>query len=260
MVENNTNANRTPRAPNRTPEEQAAIDKRAAGDLNPEEQAAVDQAKRDLERSKSQIGQTPPLYDPLWLLTDEGKKVLSQGLGRDINGNVREFNNDRVTVVVPKTFTFTLLHSHKFEIVQGIREIPAVLADHPWFVGHGVTVYKPGAAPPVPLVLLGSKTMSDPVKVGDQMMPLGPFVVAAHTTSDLSVKDWNAKTDAERDAAVQAEIDKVAAAARPDMAPNWVPQASSTLPAKDWGAKTDAERDAEMGKGLPPAGGNFKKK
>lgn len=189
---------------------------RAAGELNPEEQAAVEQARRNLEASKAKIGQTPALYDPLWLLTDEGKKVLSQGLGRDAQGNVREFNDDRVTVVVPKTFTFTLLHSHRFEILQGIREIPAVLADNPWFLNHGVTVYKAGAIPPVPLVLVGSKTMADPVKVGDQMMPLGPFVVAAHTTSKLSVKDWNAMSDLDRDAVIQVEIDKVAAAGRPE--------------------------------------------
>ena len=225
--------------PGRTREEQVAIEKRAVGDLNPDEQAAVDQARRDLEAAKANVGKEPVMLDPLWLLTDEGKKVLSIGLGRDINGDVREFTDERATVVVPKSFVFTLTHHHKFNIDQGIREIPAVLVDHPWFVGHGVTVYRAGAAPPVPAVVVGSSTMSDPVRVGDRMMPLGPFVVAAHTESKLTVKDWNAKTDVERDALIQKEIDKVAAAGRAD-AP------------KDWKDKTDAERDAEMTRRADP--------
>jgi hypothetical protein len=202
----------------RSTEEQAAMDKRAAGDLNPEEQAAVDQAKRDLELIKSRVGQTPMLLDPLWLLTEEGKKVLAVGLGRDHRGEPREFSDERVTVVIPKPFTFTLTHHHKFDIQQGIREIPRVLAEHPWFVNNGVTTYRAGAAPPAPAVLLGSQTMSDPVNVGGRMMPLGPFVVAAHTTSKLTVEEWNVKTDAERDAMIQAEVERVAAAGRPDPA------------------------------------------
>ena len=191
--------------------------------LNAEEQAAVEKARKDLEEAKSRIGQ--PLNDlrePLWLLTPEGQKVLVAALGRDERGNIREIQVGTVSAVIPKAFTLTLTHHHKFDFQPGIRELPAALLDHPWVRAHGVSAYKAAQSKP-PEVLLGSQTMADPVKVGDKMMPLGPFIVAAHTASGRSVTEWNALTDAERDAAIQAEIAKVAVAAAPvraDSAPS----------------------------------------
>src|ERR1700678_124292 len=155
-------------------------DNSAVQELNPEEQAAVARAKADLEAAKARVGQPlPSMLAPLWLLEPEGQKVMNASLGRDPKtGEPRAVNAERATVVIPQSFVLTLTHHHKFEFLQGVREVPACLLDHPWVAGHGVRAYA-GPAPQRPEVVLGSQTMSDPVKVGDRMMPAGPFVTAA---------------------------------------------------------------------------------
>lgn len=58
-------------------------------------------------------------------------------------------------------------------------------------------------------VLLGSNTFPAVIKVGEEkQVSLGEVVVEAHTRSGLSVKEWNALTDDDIDARLQAVVDE----------------------------------------------------
>jgi hypothetical protein len=185
--------------------------------LNEEEQAAVDRAQKALEANKAMIGQTLPQYEPMWLLTPPGRKVLERGLGRDpVTGELHQVTDATVTAVIPRTFSVYLDHHHRIELVQGIREIPAVLMLLGPVLNNGVKPYESTTPPPPkPVMLLGSSSLGDPVRVGDRMMPLGPWVVQAQAESGMSPEDWNALPDVERTGLIQAEIGRAAAAAPP---------------------------------------------
>lgn len=60
--------------------------------------------------------------------------------------------------------------------------------------------------------LYGSDTLPSEVAVGETKVQLGEIVAAAHTASGKTVEQWNALLPIDRDALLQAEIDKRIAA------------------------------------------------
>lgn len=56
--------------------------------------------------------------------------------------------------------------------------------------------------------LFGSDSHPATIEIGDEKIPLGEIVSAAHEESGLSVKEWNELPGEERDQLVQAEIDR----------------------------------------------------
>jgi hypothetical protein len=189
-------------------------------ELNAEEQAAMDAAKRDLEASKARIGQTPEMYDPLWLLTKAGQEVLKAGLGRDpVTREPYPVTTEKATVIIPRPIKLMLTHHHVFDLQPGVREIPACLLALATLRNNGVKKYEGSPSPVAPQpILLGTGLLRDPVKIGDHEFPLGSWVIAAYQASGMSPEKWNALRDDERAARIQAEIDKGDAAANAEKA------------------------------------------
>lgn len=67
--------------------------------------------------------------------------------------------------------------------------------------------------PVVDVVLVGSSVHPATFEIGGQTFQLGNVVAMAHTTSGLSVADWNALPDDERHDRIDAELDRLQAEA-----------------------------------------------
>lgn len=94
-------------------------------------------------------------------------------------------------------------------------------------IKEGFAEYAPGAAVPAAAVktaatpaeekipgadiLVGSSVHPAAITIGDKTLQLGDVVAMAHTSSGLSVADWNALTDEERHNRLDAELDRLQA-------------------------------------------------
>lgn len=184
------------------------MDEKAEITLNAEEQAAVDRAKVENQKLILKLNQPAdkPL-DPMAILaSDEGLKLIPKDAPTDsVMVSVPANAPGAHPPVIGAPFVLQLTHHHRFEFPPGVYEIPRFMLDHWWVKAHGVKEHaaKRGV---LPVTLLGASTIKDPVEIGGDKVPLGTIVAAAQTKSGLSVADWNAKTEEERDEMISAEI------------------------------------------------------
>lgn len=90
-------------------------------------------------------------------------------------------------------------------------------------------------------VLHGSSTLASTFEIGAKTVQLGALVAEAHKRSGLSVDQWNALPDAERDGLLGKVLDelKAAAAEKPETPPTRKPETPPTpKPSKKAAAKT----------------------
>lgn len=86
-------------------------------------------------------------------------------------------------------------------------------------------------------VLLGSSSFDPVLEVGDKQVQLGDVVAAAYAASGMSVEEWNALTETERDDLIEAELDRMEGAADEKPA-GGLPVEANTAPKDPAPAKT----------------------
>lgn len=66
-------------------------------------------------------------------------------------------------------------------------------------------------------ILLGSSVQPAQVDIGGTKHALGEIVAAAHKASGLQVGEWNALSEADRDAMIKMQIEAMIEAAKPEL-------------------------------------------